>query len=85
VGDLAVWFLDGTTAADHDRLNPARLAGGWRVAAAVDLDRDGQLDLVFAREDELLQVWFMKGTHARKRAYPEPAWPGTDWRLIGPR
>jgi hypothetical protein len=55
------------------------------VAAVLDLDQDGNSDLVFQHQrDSTLAVWFMDGVELVRAELLNPSVPGGTWRLRAP-
>ncbi|MBI3413827.1 MAG: VCBS repeat-containing protein [Verrucomicrobia bacterium] len=85
-GTLAVWFMNGINFQHAAYLGPTRPAGtGWHIRAIVDLDKDGKPDLIFQHDDGTLAVWFMNGITLRAAQLLNPANPGIDWQVVGPK
>jgi hypothetical protein len=61
-GTLGAWYMDGTNLLRATLLTQWALAKpGWRVAATLDLNKDGKTDLLFQHDDGTVAVWFMHG------------------------
>jgi hypothetical protein len=87
-GRLAAWLMTGTNGATIKAgsfLTPSNVENGsWVVVAAVDIDKDGQVDLVFQNTDGTLAGWLMNGLTFRETRYFDPPNPGDEaWRLVG--
>jgi hypothetical protein len=61
-GNVAIWFLHGTTLWDGATLPFNNTDPAWKVVGAADLDGDGWNDLVWQRTDGYLAMWSMHGT-----------------------
>jgi hypothetical protein len=78
LGDLWVWFMNGTAS-----IGAAPLNGGtdWRVPGAADFNADGMPDILWQQPvSGDLWVWFMNGTTHVGQA---PLGGATDWRVVG--
>ena len=85
-GTLAAWYMDGTNLVRGALLNPSAPGQeGWRVAATLDLNQDGQTDLLFQHDDGTLAVWIMDGINLYSSNLLSPENPGAGWRVVGPR
>jgi WD40 repeat protein len=85
-GTLAAWYMDGTNLVRGVLLNPS-VPGqeGWRVASTLDLNGDGQTDLLFQHDDGTMAVWLMDGIDLLSGQLVNPEHPGFGWRVVGPR
>ena len=85
-GTVAAWYMDGINLVRGVLLNPATPGeAGWRVATTLDLNGDGQTDLLFQHEDGTVAVWLMDGINLISGHLLNPEDPGTGWRIAGPR
>jgi len=84
-GSLAVWFMDGTKLSSSRFLDPIGPEDkDWRVVAASDFNRDGQVDLLFQHEDGTVAVWHMNGIQLVTSELLKPSHPrDDDWRVAG--
>ena len=84
-GTLNVWYMNGALKrTSQATLNPSRPGGGdwwkWCIAGTGDMDKDGQIDVIFQHIDGTIAVWFMDGAVRRSEATitigssPDPAW-----------
>lgn len=84
-GNLAIWFMDGTTFLSGQTLSNAPAVGSaWGVCAVDDFNKDGSADILFRHLDGYLQIWIMNGTSFVSRSLllggaPVP----TGWRVVG--
>jgi hypothetical protein len=85
-GSLAYWSLDGLKLTKAGLLNPYHPRDKhWRVASVVDLNHDGQHDLVFQhKEDGTLAAWFMNGISLSSAQLLNPTRAGGTWQLVAP-
>jgi len=85
-GTLAAWYMDGINLVRGALLNPSAPAeAGWRVAATLDLNADGETDFLFQHDDGTMAVWLMDGINLLSGEFLNPANPGSDWRIAGPK
>ncbi|NLI82630.1 MAG: hypothetical protein GX443_13220 [Deltaproteobacteria bacterium] len=65
-GSLVAWFMNGLTIAGDSFLAPAQVSDtGWQVRGIVDLNRDGNSDLLWYHEPSgSLYAWLMNGVQA---------------------
>ena len=63
-GELYVWLMNGTVAANGSYLSPARVADlGWQIRGLADFNADGKLDVLWHHQTTGdLYVWLMAGT-----------------------
>ena len=61
-GYVVVWFMRGTRFLGRTLLlNGEPVPPIWRIAGVVDINNDGQADVVWQRPDSTIVVWFMSG------------------------
>ena len=86
-GRLAVWYMSGANLAGSALLNPAQVGDqNWRIRAVIDLNGDGQTDLIWQNMAEgWLTAWFMKGVTAVNGVYLNPSNVSGGWKIVGPR
>ena len=61
-GYAVVWFMRGTRFLGRTLLlNGEPVPPVWRIAGVVDMNNDGQADVVWQRPDSTIVVWFMSG------------------------
>ena len=61
-GYVVVWFMRGTQFLGRTLLlNGEPVPPVWRIAGVVDINNDGQADVVWQRPDSAIVVWFMSG------------------------
>ena len=83
-GDLYVWYMNGTAVASGSYLTPSRFADTrWQIRAVVDMNRDGQPDLVWHHQKTgEVYVWFLSGTSVSWGSYLSPAGcPDAQWKV----
>ena len=72
VGQIYVWFLDGSGSAVNFSTGSGLVAGShylysgglgdWRIVACADMNTDGKVDLMFQNTVGQLYVWLLDGT-----------------------
>jgi glucose/arabinose dehydrogenase len=84
-GRLRVWLMDGRLRRQSVPLvDDAPLDPAWRLAAALDLNRDGRLDLLFHEQNAgWLAAWLMRGTAFSQARLLSPAAVSPDWVIAG--
>jgi uncharacterized repeat protein (TIGR01451 family) len=85
-GATQVWYLGG--AQGNVVANSANLAGTntWRIAAVLDLNRDGHPDLVWQDPASgLSQAWFMQGSMGTTVSSYSALSGANSWRIMGPK
>jgi hypothetical protein len=61
-GYVVVWFMRGTQFLGRTLLrNGEPVPPLWRIPGVVDINNDGQADVVWQRPDSTIVVWFMSG------------------------
>ena len=61
-GYVIVWFMRGTRFLNRTLLlNGEPVPPVWRIAGVVDINNDGQADVLWQRPDSTIVVWFMSG------------------------
>jgi hypothetical protein len=87
-GGIATWLLSDTQVLNTLWLSPDTVSDlNWRIVGAVDMNSDGQTDLVWQNVSTgQLGVWYMNGTALGTTAYLGGS-PQTDnnWRIVGVR
>jgi hypothetical protein len=84
-GLIGAWLMNGATADSVVLLNPSQVSTAWKIRGVVDLDGDGQTDLVWQHDNGALGVWLMAGITATSMQAIAPSSVPTTWRLVGPR
>jgi len=84
-GQIAVWFLQGTTAYAFQMLSIPQVADlNWQIAGSADINKDGNQDLVWqnvATGD--LAVWYLQGPTVIGTGYLSPARiADPNWRIV---
>jgi hypothetical protein len=84
-GQMEVWLMNGNKRNSERFLNPSGTGdGNWQAAGLVDLDQDGQSDVMFQHTDGRLAVWLMNGLVLREARMLTPATSGdAAWRVVG--
>lgn len=86
-GQLAWWKLNGDTQVSGDYLTPSSAPLDWRLRGAVDLNKDGHVDLVWQNTmNDQISVWFMNGrTLASGELLNPSVTASTAWFVSAPR
>jgi hypothetical protein len=88
-GALGVWLMDGhvrTGTADLTTLSgvSAETTLEWKIMAAADMDRDGQLDLVWQHQTSgEVRIWHMMGTIQIDTTPIALGVGPSGWRIVG--
>jgi hypothetical protein len=83
-GQLAVWYLNGTTVTATLGLGSVS-DPGWRIRAAGDTDGDRYADLLWQHETTgALAVWFLRGTSILGQVRLSIDRVDPAWRMRGP-
>jgi FG-GAP-like repeat len=85
-GTLAAWYLNGVDLNSATLFNPTS-AGDvrWRVAAATDLNGDGNADLIFQHSgDRTLSTWFLNGVDLISARLLNPSNASGTWSVVAP-
>ena len=85
-GALAVWFLNGATAASSTYLTPSASGLDWELRSVIDLNGDGQTDLIWQNNiSGAVGAWLMTGTTATSVSLLNPGSVASGWKLAGPK
>jgi hypothetical protein len=86
-GELAWWRLKDNVRLSADLLGYQVVDLNWKVRGAGDIDRDGNVDLIWQHMvSTQLSVWFMNGLTLREGASTNPSSTGsTDVQIVAPR
>ncbi len=84
-GRVNLWLMDGTTRNAVMPLRNGRLAApGSRIVGTHDFDLDGNVDILWQRNDGALQIWLMNGTNfLRSKLIVSAPSPSPAWRVAG--
>lgn len=84
-GNLAVWFMTGTTLREGRALSPPSVGDtDWRIVGAGDLDGDGHADLVWQHETSgAAAAWLMMGSAQLRGDLFDVQSADADWRIRG--
>jgi hypothetical protein len=83
---LAVWYMNGTTMTRAMMVNPTGpVDPAWKVAAVVDFNNDGNVDLLFQNATTgALVIWYMTGAHMVSATLLTPMGPSDPhWKVVG--
>lgn len=85
---IATWLLNDTQVLSTLWLSPDAVSDlTWRIVGVIDMDVDGQADLVWQQVSTgVLAVWYMHGTILGSTNYLGGS-PNSDtnWRIVGVR
>lgn len=87
-GQLAIWFMDGSTYISDTVLSQVtNYAGGWRIVGTGDFNKDGNTDILMQNINSgHLAAWFMDGsTFVSDAVLSEVSNYAGGWRIVGPR
>jgi hypothetical protein len=86
-GMVGAWLMNGTTATSFTLLSPGQVDPAvWTLRGVVDLDGDGQVDMLWQHASGPVLAWLMQGTAVRTSQWlPASTAVGSGWRLVGPR
>jgi len=86
-GLLWIWFMNGPNVIGSAVPTPSHVDNqGWRIRAVVDLNGDGQTDLIWQNMAEgWLCAWLMNGVTATSGVFLNPANVSGGWKIVGPR
>jgi hypothetical protein len=84
-GQIAVWYMQGTTMTSVAIVNPSLPDPTWSIVGIADFNGDGQIDLLWENTvTGLLAVWYMQGITMSSATLLNPnAVPDTTWRVAG--
>src|SRR5207244_2590304 len=83
VGQVAVWYMNGSGAASSSALISSAGLGDWKVVGTADLNGDGNADILFQNDIGQVVVWYMNGSGAAiSSAFISGVGLG-DWRVVG--
>ena len=92
-GLISTWTLEWSTflgwrVTSGALLNPGQVTDtDWKIRGVMDVDRDGQPDLIWQHQvSGLLATWLMDGVSRREGTLFSPSQvPDTNWVIVGPR
>lgn len=84
-GNLALWKMNGFNLLTGDPLSPGIVADtGWKIVAALDIDKDGYSDLLWQHDSGYLSVWRMRGdTMVSGELITQTALTDKKWSVVG--
>jgi hypothetical protein len=85
-GLLCVWFMSGSTMQSVVYLNPGQVADpAWHIRGVIDLNGDGQTDLLWQHDSGYVGAWFMNGRSLSSAVLLNPPSVSPGWQVMGPR
>ena len=84
-GQIAAWFMDGTTLIESTFLNPGQVADTrWKIVGTADFNADDKSDLVWQHATTgQIGVWLMNGINLMTALLFTPsAVPDTTWKIV---
>ncbi len=81
VGQIAVWYLDGSGVVTSGAFVSASALGDWRVACTGDFDGDGNADLILQNGVGQIAAWYLNGSGAVTSGAFVSASALGDWRV----
>jgi hypothetical protein len=85
-GWLCVWLMNGSTMQSAVYLNPAQVTDqSWHLRGVIDLNGDGQTDLLWQHDSGYVGAWFMNGTTQSNAVLLNPSSVSGGWQIMGPR
>ncbi|MDA1275408.1 MAG: VCBS repeat-containing protein [Verrucomicrobia bacterium] len=83
-GTIAFWLMDGTNLVAGRVLDAVQsLEPSWRVEGTVDLNKDGQLDLLVQSTDGSLAALYLNGTLLLEQVSFDPPGTAPEWQIVG--
>ena len=83
LGQVAVWYLNGSGAISSAGWISTGALGDWVVVGLADMNGDGNADLVFQNTPGQIAVWYMNGAGAVTSVALISAGALGDWRIVG--
>ena len=77
--------MSGAKATSWLFLTPSLVDPDWKIGAVIDLNGDGQTDLVWQHRDGWVSAWLMIGTKVASMPLLTPSRVDPSWQLVGPR
>jgi hypothetical protein len=85
-GLLCVWLMSGSTLQNAVYLNPSQVTDpAWHIRGVIDLNGDGQTDLLWQHDSGYVGAWFMNGTTLSNAVLLNPPSVSGGWQVMGPR
>ena len=82
-GAVALWQMDGLSAAQVTYLGPGPVDLAWQIAGTGDLNGDGKPEIIWRHSAGWLYAWFMNGTSLQQGAYLTPNHIDTSlWKIV---
>lgn len=83
-GRVAVWFMHGRQRLGGELIDLSIFQPmDWRLAGAVDFDRNTHLDLIFQHATGSLAIWFLQGTTVLRNEVVSLSPGERDWKVVG--
>jgi hypothetical protein len=84
-GRLLVWFMNGATISGSAWFNGGNpISNVWSLAGTADINKDGNVDILWRHTDGRLLVWYMNGTTISGSAWLNNGNPISNvWSVVG--
>jgi hypothetical protein len=86
-GELAAWFMRGTTVVGTARLSIGVMRdANWRIVGAQDVSGDGRADILWQHASGSLATWFLQGRTVVATSMLNPSGVSNPaWKVVGPK
>jgi hypothetical protein len=82
-GSLQIWTMNCTNRTAEISLWEAQSGDeAWRAIAVQDFNNDGNVDILFQKDDAALAIWYMNRTNLLSVAMVEPKPDDVRWRAV---